>query len=157
MVVDPILFFLCHLVGDYWLQSDWQAINKGKKTLNCFVHVLIYTACFLFLTTSWKALLFIATTHFIIDRFPIIVKKLIFWKNHFPTLDYPFWEYCNSTGYYDDSPYNSQKLKGTEKQILEDERVWGKPRHFFITIWLYIICDNTLHLVCNFIALTQFT
>jgi hypothetical protein len=137
---------LLHAIGDYWIQSDWMALNKAKKTFNCLVHCLIYTSCFLLLTVSWKALAFIFLTHFIIDRFPIIVRKLIYWKNHFP-LGYPRWELCASTGYYDDSPYNTVK---PSKDIIKKI---GLPRHFFITIWLYIISDNILHLLCNFLAL----
>ena len=142
------MFFLCHFIGDYWAQSDWMALNKNKKTWNCLVHVLIYTACFLLLTFSWKALLFIGVTHFIIDRFPIIVKRLIWWKNHFPLMDYPDYPLCMSTGYFDDSPYNDLKPDAM------DIEKFGNPRHFFITIWLYIISDNTLHLLFNLIALT---
>ena len=149
-----ILFFLCHLIGDYIFQSDWQAINKNKKTLNCLVHVVIYTSLFLLLTFSWKALLFIGMTHFIIDRFPVIVKRIIWIKNHLnPKLMYVPFRFCDTTGYYDDSPYNSSKLVGLDKVILEDTQNWGKPRLFVVTIWLYIITDNTLHLTCNFIAL----
>jgi len=141
---------LCHIFADYILQSDWCALNKSKKTLPCLVHVLIYTLCFLFLTLSWKALLFIGTTHFIVDRFPIILRKLIFWKNHFPG-GYPQWGLCHSTGYYDDSPYNIMKPSD------EDIKKYGKPRHFFITIWLYIISDNLFLLFCNFLALKYLT
>ena len=151
-MINPILFFFCHLVPDFWLQSDWMALNKSKKTLNCLVHCLIYTACFLLLTTSWKALLFIGITHFILDRWPIIIKRMIWWKNHFPTMEYPQFSYCDTTGYYDDSPYNTKKPSTTITK-------WGRfgaPRHFFITMWLYIISDNTLHLIFNYIALTLF-
>lgn len=144
----PIMFLLCHLVPDYLLQSDWMTLNKSKLSLNCLVHVLIYTCCFLFLTHSIPALLFIGGTHFLLDRFHIIMRKLLWWKNHFPTMKYPPFEYCNSTGYFDDSPYNIKKAD--EAMIAK----FGKPRHFFITIWIYIVCDNVLHLLCNLIALT---
>ena len=137
---------LCHVFADYIFQSDWMALNKARKTWNCLVHCLIYTFCFLLLTSSWKALSFIFITHFIIDRFPIIVRKLIYWKNHFP-YGYPSWELCVSTGYYDDSPYNPIE---PSTEVLQK---FGNPRHFFITIWLYIVSDNALHLLCNFIAL----
>ena len=30
---------------------------------------------------------------------------------------------------------------------------FGVERPFAITIWLYIICDNLLHIICNYIAL----
>lgn len=152
----PILFLLCHFVPDFWLQTDWMAMNKGKKSFNCLVHVLIYTSCFLILTTSWKALLFIGVTHFILDRWHIILKRMIWWKNHFPTFDYPPFKYCSTTGYYDDSPYNeSTKLTGNDKLIMDAfvKKAWGEPRLFFVTLWLYIISDNLLHLICNFIAL----
>jgi hypothetical protein len=150
----PIVFLLCHLIGDYWLQSDWCAMNKSKKSWPCLVHVLIYTACFLLITTSWKALLFIGATHFILDRFHIILKKMIYWKNHFPTLNYPLYGYCDTTGYYDDSLYNSYKWGNDKVGDTVTEKQFGKPRHFFITMWLYIISDNIIHLICNLIALT---
>lgn len=148
---NTIVFLLCHFVGDFSLQSDWMSKNKGSKTLPCLVHVLIYTFVFaLFMTTSWKALLFIGATHFIFDRFTIILRRLIWLKNHFPC-GYPPFKLCDSTGYYDDSPYNSYAPnKHTNKR-------YGKPRHKEITWWLYIITDNTVHLLCNFLALALFT
>jgi len=149
VIYYPIMFLLCHFVGDYIFQSDWMAMNKSKKTLNCLVHCILYTACFLILTLSWKALLFIGVTHFIFDRFPIIIKRLIWLKNHInPELSFPPFRFCDTTGYYDDSKYN------TEPASELSERWWGKPRLFIVTIWLYIITDNTLHLICNLIALT---
>lgn len=139
---------LVHGLGDFYGQSDWMAMNKPKKTTPCLVHVLIYTACFLLLTTSWKALLVIGATHFFIDRFHTPLKRLIWLKNHIgPTWSYPPFRYCNSTGYYDDSPYNLNK---PDENIITK---YGKPRHFFITMWLYIICDNLLHLTINYFAL----
>jgi len=136
---------LIHTFGDYVFQSDWMALNKGKRSIPCLVHVLLYTACFLLLTTSWKALLVIGGTHFIIDRFPVIVRKLIWYKNHInPTMSYPWYEYCDSTGYFDDSPYNTCQ---------EGQVGFGGKRHFYITIWLYIITDNLLHLSINYMAL----
>ena len=74
---------LTHIFGDYILQSDWMAMNKNKQSLPCLVHVIIYTSVFLLLTTSWKALLIIGGTHFILDRFPVIVRRLIWVKNNF--------------------------------------------------------------------------
>lgn len=145
----PIAFLLCHFVGDFILQSDWMALNKSRSSLHCLVHVLVYTACFLVLTVSWKALLFIGVTHFFLDRFHSPLKHLLWIKNHLnPTLSYPPYDYCNSTGYFDDSPYN---IKQADEVMTKK---FGKPRHFFITIWIYITIDNTLHLLCNLIALT---
>ena len=147
----PIMFLLCHFFGDYFAQSDWMALNKSKKSLPCLTHVILYTACFLVLTVSWKALLFIGVTHFFFDRFHTPLKRFLWMKNHLgPTMEYPPYEYCNSTGYFDDSPYNT---KQPDEAMIKK---FGKPRHFFITIWIYITIDNTLHLICNLIALTLF-
>lgn len=71
-----------------------------------------------------------------------------------PFLIYPSFEYCDTTGYYDDSPYNTKKIEGIDKEILEKNEFWGKPRLFNVTIWLYIITDNMIHLICNYIAIT---
>ena len=139
---------LVHILGDYICQSDWMALNKSKKTIPCLIHVLIYTSCFLFLTASWKALVFIGITHFILDRWHTPLRRFIWLRGHLnPNFSYPSFDRCNTTGYYDDSPYN------TTTPSQDDIKRWGKPRHFFLSMWLYIIHDNFLHLVCNYLAL----
>ena len=147
---------LCHLFGDFALQTDWMAMNKSKKSFNCLVHVLIYTACFLLITTSWKALLVIGITHFILDRWHFILRRLIWLKNHFP-LGYPPYAYCNTTGYYDDSPYNTNSMVDYINHFPNGKHwiltCFGKPRHFFITIWIYIVIDNLCHLTINYLAI----
>ena len=127
---------LTHLVGDYILQSDWMAVNKSKKTLPCLVHVLIYTACFfisglLFGHISLTALLVIGTTHFIIDRNPILIKKLIWWKNRILKpykIHTPSWNDCHMTGF-------------------------DPARPDYIRVWLMIVVDNIFHLVINALAI----
>lgn len=158
---------LCHILGDFLFQSDWMAMNKSKRSIPCLVHVLIYTSVFLLFTTSWKALLVIGGVHFILDRFPIIIRRLIWIKNHVgPTLKYPKFTQCNSTGYYDDSPYNTDTrnkfMEGGPSPAISTGRSLQTlsgitRRHFFITIWLYIITDNFLHLLTNYLALKYLT
>ena len=48
-----LVFLVCHVVGDYLLQTDWQAVNKrGGLSRNrearraLFSHVLVYTLVF---------------------------------------------------------------------------------------------------------------
>lgn len=149
------MFLLCHLVGDYIFQSDYMAMNKAKETIPCLVHCILYTACFLILTLSWKALLFIGVSHFIFDRFPIIIKRLIWLKNHInPTFSYVPFEKCNVTGYYDTIVLESQ---GCPAYLSKEVEINGyKPRLNYVTLWLYIITDNSIHLGCNLIALTLF-
>jgi len=140
---------LCHVFGDYILQSDWMALNKNKRTFPCLVHVLLYTAVFLFLTTSWKALLVIGAVHFLLDRFPIIIKRLIWFKNHLgPTMKYVPFVRCNVTGYYDNV---MNEVTGADRT---KEKINGyEPRLNYVTVWLYIITDNFLHLLTNYLAL----
>lgn len=142
---------LVHVFADYVTQSDWMAMNKNKKSFPCLIHVLWYTFCFLLLTTSWKALLVIGGTHFIIDRFPVIIRRAIWYKNYIqsPTT-YPPFEYCSTTGYFDDSPYHAVPPAALVKKF-------GAPRHFFVTAWLYIITDNLAHLTINYFALKYLT
>lgn len=141
---------LVHIFGDYVMQSDWIALNKSKKTIPCLVHVLIYTACFLMLTFSWKALLVIGATHFILDRWHTPLKRFIWLRGHLnPSLTYPNYKKCDTTGYYDNSPYNTLKFEPSMNS--------ESPRLFFISAWLYIIHDNFLHLTINYLALKYLT
>jgi hypothetical protein len=145
-----------HLIGDYILQSDWMAMNKSKRTIPCLVHVLLYTSCFLFLTTSWKALLVIGGVHFILDRWPVIIRRIIWLKNHInPWGKYVPFEKCCVTGYFDTILMESN---ADIAFVDKSETVNGfQPRLNYITIWLYIITDNLLHLLTNYLALTYLT
>ncbi len=49
-----VVFLISHLVGDYLLQTEWQALNKhggltgtSKMRLALFSHVTVYTLCFI--------------------------------------------------------------------------------------------------------------
>ncbi len=142
---------LTHILGDFCFQSDWMAMNKNKRTFPCLIHVIIYTSCFLLLTTSWKALLVIGATHFILDRYPIIIKRLIWSKNHLgPWFKYVPYNKCNMTGYYDNVANEVNKLP-----ITNDNINGYTPRLNYVTVWLYIITDNFLHLTFNYLALTH--
>ena len=130
---------LAHLVGDYILQSDWMANEKTKSHVPAAAHALSYTLPFLFLTTSWQALLFMVVTHFVIDRWRL--ARYVCWAKNFlnpPTItETPYgdvwkwnapWSECVATGYHKDRP------------------AW-------LAVWLLIIADNTMHLICNAAAL----
>jgi Protein of unknown function (DUF3307) len=120
-----MLQLIIHGIGDYFLQTDYQALNKKKDgwigLWACLKHCITYSLPFLFIG-SWKAVLVIFITHFIIDR-TNIVAWLIAYKNGIRTIE--------NFGF-------------------------GLERPFAITIWLYIICDNLLHIICNYVALRYF-
>ena len=134
---------LIHGFADFFFgQASYQAINKSKRTAPALFHVLLYTACFLVLTFSWKALLVIGVTHFFIDRYSI-PKYLLFAREWIlnPRTWRATWANSNQTGFFDHIGDNW------------GERNKDKMRPPFLTWWLYIIFDNLMHLGINFLAL----
>lgn len=117
---------LCHLFGDYILQTDWMANNKKKKLWIATLHAFVYTLPFLFLTQSLTALFVIFATHALIDHYAL-AGYVLFAKNwvNQPSLK---WEDCKPTGMPQDRP------------------IW-------LTTWLVIIADNAIHLLINFLSL----
>lgn len=67
MTKDIISLILCHLIGDYVLQSDFIAKTKGSNWYHLFVHSALYCVPFILIyELDWKStILFIA--HIIID------------------------------------------------------------------------------------------
>lgn len=132
---------LAHAVGDYVIQSDWMANEKTKRSVAALVHALSYTLPFLFLTLSPLALGFIAGSHFVIDRWRL-ARYVVWAKNHLAprtcrdnhTTDhevmrrYWAWRDCSGTGYH-------------------------KGRPDWLAVWLLIIADNVLHVICNGLAI----
>jgi hypothetical protein len=101
------------------------ANGKTRQSYIAAIHATVYSVPFLWIG-SWRAVLFIAVTHFLVDRFRL-ARFVVFAKNHigWPV---PVWEDCKATGYPSSVP------------------VW-------LAVWLTIIADNTIHLICNDIAL----
>ena len=117
---------LAHLVGDYVLQTSHMAENKVRSMPIALLHALIYTLPFLFITTSPAALAVIAGTHAVIDRYRL-AHYLAMAKN--AAGDPVHWrEYLTHTGFSDKTP------------------IW-------MSVWLVIITDNTMHLVINYFAI----
>lgn len=141
---------VAHAVGDYIIQSHWMATEKTKQSLAAAIHALTYTLPFLFLTTSLPALAAITATHFAIDRWRL--ARYVVWAKNFAApikrdvgvlaigdetvAEVPMgfgsvnppWDECSATGYPPDTP------------------PW-------LAVWLLIIADNTLHILCNAAAI----
>lgn len=135
---------LCHLWGDYILQSDWAANNKTSKSFSCLWHVVFYGLPFLFLTFSPAALLVIIGTHFVIDRWRL-AKYLVYAKQFLsPPSTWVDWE-CK--GY--------RTTGCTCKLRWENCKATGYPSETpaFLAVWLMIFADNILHLTINYFAL----
>lgn len=123
--------FVAHLVGDYILQSHWMATEKTKRSSAAAIHAACYTLPFLLITQSPLALAIIVGTHFIIDRWRlarfVVWAKNWPWQRHFANDRWRL-KPLTATGYQDDVP------------------AW-------LSVWLLIITDNTLHLLCNGLAI----
>lgn len=118
---------VAHAIGDYILQSDWMATEKTRKSVAAAFHAATYSLPFLLLTTSWTALSMVAATHFVIDRWRL--ARYVCWAKNFlqPTKNHP-WTECSATGYHRDKP------------------PW-------MSVWLMVIADNVMHVLCNAAAL----
>lgn len=74
------LLVLGHLLGDFFLQNKWMAMNKQGSTWKCAVHCAIYTGAVTL--TTWPAIhgwawsLLVFCSHFPIDRWSLADKWL---------------------------------------------------------------------------------
>lgn len=77
LVVELLLkLVFCHLIGDYFLQSDFIAKTKGENWYHLLVHCVLYClpfyVCF---GIDWR-LLTILVAHLIIDSLKARYKKI---------------------------------------------------------------------------------
>ena len=71
-----IILCLCHLVGDYVLQSNFIATTKGTNYYHLFVHCALYTLPFLIcFGFTWQVLV-IFVMHIIIDPLKATYNKI---------------------------------------------------------------------------------
>lgn len=123
---------LAHVVGDYILQTDYEAQEKTKRWLPAAMHATKYTAAFLPLTRNKKALVTIGATHLILDRYRL-AKQLCWAKNQLAPKAYRY-------------PWSEGKLNGGYSQ--------NTPP--YMSTWLMIIADNAVHMMINHYALEKF-
>lgn len=117
---------ILHLIGDYVTQTSKMAARKVHDFKYAWLHAFIYSAPFLLLDISVRAFMIIFISHAFIDRYRL-VRYVIFAKNwlHDRTLR---WGDCKGTGYPSATPA-------------------------YLSVWLMIIADNTLHLGINYLAI----
>jgi hypothetical protein len=118
---------LAHLAGDYLLQTHHQATEKTRAWGPALAHAATYTAAYMPVTRSPKALAVIGVTHAVIDRYRL-ARHVVWAKNQLAPASYrpPH----TATGYPEDTP------------------PW-------LAVWLMIAADNTLHLLLNRWALAR--
>lgn len=126
---------ILHLIGDYVTQSDWMANGKTSKYFPALVHATVYSLPFLLLTRSPLALFVIWSTHFLIDRFRL-AKYVCYAKNFI-------------------APRTAYRGEHFDKYRWSNCKAMGYPSELppFMSVWLMIIADNTMHLTINFLSL----
>lgn len=139
---------ILHLIGDYITQSHWMAENKTKRSWPAMVHAIVYSLPFLLLKPSLSAFAVILGTHFLIDRFRL-ARCVVWGKNRIFGARPPY-------------PTGSDDLEGISNYD-DHDRKWswsncsatGYPSEVpaWLSVWLLIIADNTLHLTINYLAL----
>lgn len=118
---------LAHLVGDYLFQTHHQASEKTKQWGPALAHSATYTAAHLPVTRNWKALTVIGVTHAVVDHYRL-ARHVVWFKNQFAPASYRPGH--TDTGYPDETP------------------PW-------LSFWLLIAADNTIHLLINSAALKK--
>lgn len=67
---------ICHLIGDYVLQSDFIAKTKGENWYHLLIHCFLYSLPFYFVFGySWK-LIFVIIMHILIDPLKARYNKI---------------------------------------------------------------------------------
>lgn len=136
MIILGIL--IAHLFGDYVLQNDWIAAEKTKQwsvaVLHGVLYALAYVLMFLIVGVHRSlpvllVLLVIGGTHIVIDRLRL-AKQLIWALNQLapPQYRYSWRDAKKNAGYSSSKP------------------AW-------MSTWLMIIVDNTVHLTINGLAI----
>lgn len=112
---------LCHLVGDYLLQTHWMAVEKLRRWWPATAHGVTYGLPFVLVTRSVAALAVIIVTHVVLDRYRL-ARHVAWFKNQLAPRAYRFRP--TATGYPTETP----------------------P---FLAVWLMIVTDNVLHMLIN--------
>lgn len=164
---------VCHIFGDYFLQSDWMATKKAKQSSACLVHAIFYTVPFLIITQNWLPLLLIGGTHFIIDRFSL-AKYLVYAHNFLAPCftfclnprsknylkftawrPYPEFKYCEPFGFVNIGGINTKAVAGGYQPEIKKMKIKQQyERPHYIQFIVYLIYDNTLHVLINGAVLT---
>jgi len=116
---------IAHIIGDYFLQNDYLATRKNKNSWVCLFHSLFYILPFvLFFSEKSYLVFFIIAFSHFIIDRFSLAKYLNRWKNLYRKS-----EACPYTG-------------------------MGKDRIEGVNWFVYIVMDNTLHVVINAWALS---
>lgn len=130
---------LGHLAGDYIFQNEWLALNKGKNTkigwLATIIHCVIYTLCVCTFMWNFNYIWIVAVflSHFPIDKFGLAELYMTKVKG------YGLKQYINDVNL------------NTKWVFMENTKGHQMIKGGFTAI-VYVITDNTLHLILMWFA-----
>lgn len=129
---------LGHLVGDYFLQNNWMALNKKNRFLPCFIHCILYTfSICLFIINEFRmqkinTMVLIAAgiflSHFLID-YTNIVDRYLGW-------------------------IGGRSWKNTENLIRKLVNIYSPHICIAYAAIVSTVVDNTLHLMLMYFLFT---
>lgn len=142
---------IAHAVGDYVLQSDWMANTKTSRSIACLAHVATYVLPFLLVTRSVPALAVIVVTHFVIDRWRL--ARYVCWaKNFLAPKHLSKVEVIRPDAVPGSRLNPGVILYGSARNLPWSEckaTGYDPGRPAWMAVWLMIIVDNLMHVVCN--------
>ena len=158
---------IAHLFGDYILQGDWMAQNKTKHNFPAAVHAFIYSLCFVPLIFQVQHMklcwLVIFGTHFLIDRFRL--ARYVVWAKNWmgPRM---WWTLLYGKDWKDLKEVRQanhmvipEGFGGMENFRQPTPPLWACPTGYppttpiWLSTWLLIAADNSIHLLINYLAL----
>lgn len=162
-----------HAIGDYILQSDWQAQNKTRAHFPAFCHALVYSLGFLVFTPSWKAWAVIFGTHFLIDRYRLacylvwaknFLSPKVWWKktpagwspvSNQDARSWLTWHEIGKPGIFNKPIEEIEEIRKAPMLPFSECAATGYPPSTpaWLSVWLLIIADNICHILINGLAL----
>lgn len=140
---------VAHYIGDYILQSHWMATRKTKDSIAAATHAFSYAIPFAWITQNVYALAIIIGTHFLIDRYRL--ARYVVWFKNGP-IAHMWWD-------------EDAVSLGPLTRILRRINIIWRPvtdtgfpvsTPIWLSTWLLIIVDNTLHIIINGLAIWMF-
>ena len=164
---------ILHLFGDYAIQSDWMASEKTRGWLAAAAHAVTYTLPFaLLFGLQWQPLVLIGASHFIIDHWRL--ARYVCWIKNFlgprstsrmvPDVQGSWHLSSAIDGCQVDSNGHYTCTVHPEAIARKEVTVWYHPwrecrktgyhdsKPMWLTTWLLIITDNSMHLAINGLA-----
>jgi hypothetical protein len=137
-----IILLFGHLIGDYFLQSLWMALNKKKGFDPLFLHCITYTGVVVFSTLPF----FIIPVNIPLSSFLITVWILIVFVSHV---------LLDGTNIVNKwlHTIESRSYERTQK-MLEDENLTDVEKMYAVayTAIVQTVVDNTAHLAFMYLG-----